>query len=325
MKPNAQETRVREVARELLESGRVDIFVGYEPGTLPLSRRPLFVKDAEGADRLVFDPLCAQNLATYLVRILREHRDAPPKIGVLTKGCDARSVSVLLDEYQVPRDHVFVLGVACPGLADPEKLRARFPEARLTGVEADGPTRFVVIGDGIREVVRREDVLADGCVGCRYPTPIHSDQLVDGDPLPAAEGPVPDPLAQLSSEERWALFSAEMAKCIRCNACREACPNCYCVTCFAEQNNPRWIGAGRDPSDVMLFHLGRLMHQAGRCVSCGSCVRACPVGVDLRPFIQHMVAELERRFGVEAGLTEDGSSAMTSYRMDDSQDFMTGV
>jgi formate dehydrogenase (coenzyme F420) beta subunit len=325
MKPNEQETSLRAAVRELLDTDRVDLFIGHEEGTLPLSTRPLFLDDSDDVDRLIFDPLCAANLATYLVRIQREEKADPPRVGLVARGCDARSISILLDEHQVAREDIYVLGVACPGLADPDKVQARFPGARITGIEADGPTRFAVFGEGLREAVPRADVLVDGCVGCRYPTPTQADRLVEGDPLPATDGPLPDPLADVSTEERWALFTAEMAKCIRCNACREACPNCYCATCFAEQNNPRWIGASTDPSDVMLFHLGRLTHQAGRCVSCGSCLRACPVGVDLRPFMQHIVAEVETRFGAEAGLSADGSSAMTSFQMDDSQDFMTGV
>ncbi|MCK7507395.1 MAG: 4Fe-4S binding protein [Desulfobacterales bacterium] len=47
-------------------------------------------------------------------------------------------------------------------------------------------------------------------------------------------------------EERWAYFTKEMEKCMRCNACRQACPSCYCPTCFVEQSQPQWVGIGED-------------------------------------------------------------------------------
>ena len=61
---------------------------------------------------------------------------------------------------------------------------------------------------------------------------------------------------KLSAEERWAYFTKEMAKCIRCNACRNACPSCYCKICFVEQSQPQWVGIG----ERLLRHPGLPAH-----------------------------------------------------------------
>lgn len=323
MRTNSQEALVRKIAHDLLAEGRVDVFVGWERGTRGLGSRPAFLTRRESVDRLICDPTCGANLAAWIVRIRRDHKAAPPKIGIVAKGCDARSVSILVDERQVPRDQVHIVGVACPGIVDDRKLRERFGGARLTGVEAEGDGRFTVVGPGLNEVLRREEVLQETCLDCRYPNPVSADDVV-GEARPPA-GAARDRLAGLDRQGRWDLFMSEISGCIRCNACREACPSCYCVTCFADQSDPRWIGASTDKSDVALFHLGRMMHLAGRCTDCGACVRACPSGVDLRPFAGRVKEEVKRRFGHEAGLAPDGSSALTSCRMDDAQDFMTGV
>jgi len=99
------------------------------------------------------------------------------------------------------------------------------------------------------------------------------------------------------SEERWAYFEKEMAKCIRCYACRQACPSCYCPECFAEQSRPQWVGIGEDASDTQVFQIMRIFHMAGRCVDCGSCVAVCPMGVDLRTFLKKLDKDAYELFG----------------------------
>ncbi len=45
----------------------------------------------------------------------------------------------------------------------------------------------------------------------------------------------------LSAEERWNFWEKEFEKCIKCYACRQACPLCYCEQCIVEKSMPQWI------------------------------------------------------------------------------------
>ncbi|MFC1461285.1 4Fe-4S dicluster domain-containing protein [Verrucomicrobiota bacterium] len=126
-----------------------------------------------------------------------------------------------------------------------------------------------------------------------------------------------------SPDERWQYFLGEISKCIRCYACRQACPNCYCKSCFADQTKPRWIGPSDEISDIMTYHTGRIFHQAGRCVECDACVRACPMGIDLRIFTRKLGKDVKELFEYVPGMTEDELLPLCTFKQDDSEDFIT--
>ena len=135
------------------------------------------------------------------------------------------------------------------------------------------------------------ELLADNCLTCRFNEPVMSDiEIGEGDADSGAEKEYEPVTAfeNLPAEERWAYFEKEMAKCIRCTACRNVCPSCYCRICFADQSQPRWVDIGDDPSDTQIFQLMRMYHMVGRCVDCGSCTAVCPMGVDLRKFLKKL-------------------------------------
>jgi len=113
-----------------------------------------------------------------------------------------------------------------------------------------------------------------------------------------------------------------MAKCIRCCACRNVCPSCYCRICFAEQSQPQWIGIGSDPSDTQLFQLMRMYHMVGRCVDCGSCVAVCPMGVDLRKFLKKLDKDAFELFDHRAGVSLEEPALLSTYRETDPEDFI---
>ena len=47
---------------------------------------------------------------------------------------------------------------------------------------------------------------------------------------------------EMSLEERKAYWEKELSRCIRCYACRNACPLCVCKeSCIAETRDPHWI------------------------------------------------------------------------------------
>jgi formate dehydrogenase (coenzyme F420) beta subunit len=128
-------------------------------------------------------------------------------------------------------------------------------------------------------------VLQQNCSVCTHRNPVIHDELI-AEPVPEQTGV--DPVCGCGchrghvAEERWAFYEDLLAPCIRCYACRNACPLCYCPTCFVDESKPQWVGKGQDPMDMRTFHFLRAYHCAGRCTDCGACERACPVGINMR-------------------------------------------
>jgi formate dehydrogenase subunit beta len=329
------EARLRETAGKLLSEKKVSLFLGFEKASLPFRTTPLFLSKAEEAERLAWNPFCTANLSVYLPRLFKAPADAreakaaprPPTVGVALKGCDIRSVVALLQEKQVRRENLVLVQIACSGMADWRKAEKALAEHEALGAGEDerGDIR-VVVEDGTEIMLRREDVMADACRECRSPGASIHDIMI-GTPV---EGKKTDTARQRVAEHeskpldvRWALFQEAFSKCIRCNACRQACPMCYCKTCLFDQNRPRWIGAGTDSSDIALYHLVRAFHMAGRCTECGACERACPMGIDVRLLGRKLCAEVEDLYGYRPGEAIDAIPVLSSFTMDDPQDFLT--
>ena len=103
----------------------------------------------------------------------------PPTVAIVLKGCDARSVVALLQERQIRRENLVLVGVACPGVVDARKAEIALGdhEAPGGGEDARGNIR-VVVDDGTEVTLRREDVLAEACLECRAPAPAIYDVLL---------------------------------------------------------------------------------------------------------------------------------------------------
>ena len=63
-----QQKTLREKAKELLSGGKVGVVIGYGQGSTPGTAMPVFIRNAEDVDRLVWGPHCHHNLAVYLTR-----------------------------------------------------------------------------------------------------------------------------------------------------------------------------------------------------------------------------------------------------------------
>jgi len=277
-----KDKKIQDIAKKLLKEKKVDVVIGFEKGTLASSATPCFIKSPDQADRLIWNSFCGNNLANYLPK----RKD---KIGIVAKGCDSRSIVVLIQENQIKREQLYIIGVPCDGMTD------------------------------------KNNALHDYCLICEHKNPVIYDVLV-GEKV--KENKNKDKYKKIedfekkSSSDKWQYLESELSKCIRCNACRNACPTCYCKECFIDQEKPRWVGTTNNISDTIFFHLGRISHQAGRCTDCGACVRACPMNIDLRQFTQKITKDGKTLFDYETGLDVKVKPPFTTFKEDDAQDFI---
>jgi ferredoxin len=288
------ESKLREEAKKLLSGEAVELVIGYGEGHGGEGVRPLFARTPEEAGKLIFNDGCVHNLATYLSRepcrqiILRGG-----KVALVAKGCDARAIVVLLQEGQITREKVHVIGMVCDGVRRPGAAEGQtLPKCRKCEVQTP-PLYDTLVGDSA------------GATG------------VDGDPL----GDVNE-IASLPREERWEFWTGQMERCMKCYACREACPMCYCETCITEKSEPPWIDKASHLKGALAYHLIRAMHLAGRCVSCGECGRACPLDIPVDLISRHLAAEVEEAFNCRTGMDPEATPVFRTYSEDDPGDFI---
>jgi coenzyme F420-reducing hydrogenase delta subunit/ferredoxin len=264
---------IRARAKELLSSGEVECVIGYEVG--PRGRtRPTFVYSTDQADCLVWNPDATNNLTSYLPLMLKpKGREPPVKVAVVVKPCDSLALNVMVAENQFRREQVYVLGVAC---------------------------------EGIRS---RDGNLQARCVTCQEAVPAVCDTLIGGASsqyIPRLSSCCDEMVGELQSAapaERMEYWLSQFDRCIRCYACRQACPMCNCPTCLAERDDSTWVGMGLRLNEKRTFHLMRAYHLAGRCVGCNECERACPMKIPIGLLNRKLAMLLEETFDFRAGLT----------------------
>jgi ferredoxin len=271
-------------ARELLNLGEVGAVIGYERS--PKGRvRPAFVYDDADAQRLVWDQTCHHNLMVYLrERVIPTRRkDKPARVAIVAKPCDVRALNVLIHEEQVNRDQVFVIGVACPGI-----------------LNTDG---------------RQEH-----CQRCKERVPVFYDALVGEPPqveVAVEEWPDVAEVEAMTPTQRLALWTREFDRCIRCYACRQACPGCYCTECLAEQVDPPWVSIAHGVPQKAFFHIMRAYHLAGRCVECHACDLACPMHIPLSLLNHKIAKEVKALFGYVSGGDAKTPPPLATFRKDE--------
>jgi coenzyme F420-reducing hydrogenase delta subunit/ferredoxin len=284
----AMTQEIQQTARDLLANDEVGCVIGYEIG--PRQRtRPVFIYKPDDADRLVWNQDCTHNLTTYLGQKLMRSQfgkltgstNRVQRVAVVVKACDSRAINMLLAEKRFEREQVHVIGVICDGIRE---------------------------GAGFDD--RPEGTLQRRCQACMDTKPVIFDTLIGQseariDRLPTravAEVYGYAALAELSPNERMQYWLSQFDRCLRCYACRQACPLCDCPTCLYERDDSLWAGMGIELDEKRTFHLGRAYHLAGRCIGCDECERVCPVDIPISLLNRMLAAEMEERFGYQAGL-----------------------
>jgi len=61
----------------------------------------------------------------------------------------------------------------------------------------------------------------------------------------------------------------------------------------------------------------RAFHQAGRCVACGACERACPVYIRMTYLTDKLNRDMNRLYGFVPGLDDTSKSPLVTFSPDD--------
>ncbi len=310
--------QLRQEAKALLEQKRVDWIVGFAPGSLKFTTTPLITRDVADTERLVINPFITNNLANFLTEI-------KGRVGIVAKGCESRSIVSLIQDNKVARENLVIMAVPCPGIIDLAKIE------RLVGKDRDELDDITRTGDkvsikvnGQKKDFAASDILFDHCLACELPTPTEYDILLGEPRTPAPETKVSGKniasLKELTSAERWASWEKELSRCIRCYACRNVCPACFCQRCFVEETEPQWVMPMPQWQDNLVFQIIRNIHVAGRCTDCGECERVCPVNIPLRSLTREMYDIVGELFDFKSGMDKEALPLMAHYEQEEAED-----
>jgi len=303
----------------LLEDNTVSCVLGWRAGEFDYDITPFVFTDVDDLKaNFVWNDFCGANFSKYLVAKTRLFEG---KVLVFLKPCDTYSFNQLLTEHRFEREKVYAIGVPCEGMADVNRVKE-------------------IVGDGISKIDFEEDamvvttlyedepvrvayanVLSERCQNCKSRRHVAYDELLGetGDVIDSARFDEVEALEKMTPDERFAFWQNELSRCIRCNACRDACPACTCEKCvFDNPNSSLENKAPANSFEEKMFHIIRAFHVAGRCTDCGECSRVCPQNIPLHLLNRKFIKDINEFYGDYQAGAEVGSRApLVDYTLED--------
>ena len=308
-----------ERASALLKDGTVSHVLGWRKGEFDYDITPALFDTAEELNEaFVWNDFCGANLSKYLVA---KAAKLEGKLLVFLKPCDTYSFNQLLTEHRFDRERVYAVGVSCQGMADVEKVKAICGDG-IVSIDCTGEKMAVTTlysDDAV--TISYEDVLAERCLNCKSKKHVAYDELLgeEGDVVDSNRFDEVARIEAMTPDERFAFWQEQLSRCIRCNACRDACPACTCEKCVFD--NPASGVENKSPANSFeekMFHIIRAFHVAGRCTDCGECSRVCPQNIPLHLLNRKFIKDINEFYGDYQAGAEVGSRApLVNYTTED--------
>ena len=307
-----------EKAVSLLADGTVSCVLGWRKGEFDYDVTPVLFKNAEELkENFVWNDFCGANFSKYLVT---KAEKAAGKVLVFLKPCDTYSFNQLLTEHRFNREKVYAVGIPCEGMVDIAKVKAICGDG-IVSIDCAEKLSVTTLYDDEPTVIDAKDVLAERCVNCKSKKHVAYDELLgeEGEVIASDRFDEVAKLEAMTPDERFAFWQGELSRCIRCNACRDACPACTCEKCVFD--NPKSGVENKSPANSFeekMFHIIRAFHVAGRCTDCGECSRVCPQNIPLHLLNRKFIKDINCFYGEYQAGAEVGSRApLVDYTTED--------
>ena len=307
-----------EKAVSLLADGTVSCVLGWRKGEFDYDVTPVLFKNAdELKENFVWNDFCGANFSKYLVT---KAEKAAGKVLVFLKPCDTYSFNQLLTEHRFNREKVYAVGIPCEGMVDVAKVKAICGDG-IVSIDCAEKLSVHTLYSDEPVVIDAKDVLAERCVNCKSKKHVAYDELLgeEGEVIASDRFDEVAKLEAMTPDERFAFWQGELSRCIRCNACRDACPACTCEKCVFD--NPKSGVENKSPANSFeekMFHIIRAFHVAGRCTDCGECSRVCPQNIPLHLLNRKFIKDINTFYGEYQAGAEVGSRApLVNYTTED--------
>jgi ferredoxin len=337
---NTITSRLHDETRKLLADKDVKYVISWKPGSYGLRASAAFIENEEEVNSSFWSPFCINNLSVYptLEEQLPLPRGVAPdsrKIGIAVKGCDSRGLVQMFIENGFPRERLVILGVPCTGQIDINKLlpilvtkgaNRNIQHQDLEVIDQVAAFQIKIKELNIEFEIPKIEVMYDKCLTCKYPNPIMNDVML-ADTVEArgkaGEGyEKVDELDSMPDSERWKFWAEKFDRCIRCYACRNICPVCYCKECLADKWEPDWVRKSSNLTENTMFHITRAYHMAGRCISCRECERACPVEIPMVDIYKKLEKDIIAEFDYEPGTKPEAKPFLSTFNPEDPGEFI---
>lgn len=308
--------QLKSKAIALLNEGKVASVLGWSYGDFAYDVTPKLFKSQEEIEKgLIYTDFCGANLSKYLVS-----KKTDGGVLVFLKPCDTYSFNQLLSEHRFERENVYAVAIPCNGMVDINKVKNQVKGAILSFEEKEEGL-FVKTIYNENLLLPYESILLEKCMSCKSKKHVAYDELMgeSGDILESNRFDEVARLEGLSPEERFEFWQNELSRCIRCNACRDACPACTCEKCvFDNPSSGLENKAPVNSFEEQMFHIIRALHVAGRCTDCGECSRACPQGIPLHLINRKLIKDMNRLYGeYQAGENVGELGPLVNYTVND--------